>query len=117
MTKYCPACGEELIDAAKFCKNCGAEIGNPQKTTNPYQENRRQYIELSDKNYTIGDSPGICNGDSYSSNRFDYRDIPSHKGFIKGQEAWKICADSYSGGVGPLSDISVPLKKEIMMIC
>lgn len=53
MTKYCPACGEELIDAAKFCKNCGAEIGNPQKTTNTYQENRRQYIELGDKNYTI----------------------------------------------------------------
>ncbi len=53
MTKYCPACGEELIDAAKFCKNCGAEIDNPQKTTNTYQENRRQYIELSDKNYTI----------------------------------------------------------------
>ena len=53
MTKYCPACGEELIDAAKFCKNCGAEIDNPQKTTNTYKENRRQYIELSDKNYTI----------------------------------------------------------------
>ena len=53
MTKYCPACGEELIDAAKFCKNCGAEIDNPQKNTNTYQENRRQYIELSDKNYTI----------------------------------------------------------------
>ena len=26
MTKFCPACGEALIDDAKFCKSCGANI-------------------------------------------------------------------------------------------
>ena len=26
MVKYCPSCGEELVDNAKFCKNCGAEV-------------------------------------------------------------------------------------------
>lgn len=28
MTKYCPNCGEQLIDDANFCKRCGATI-NP----------------------------------------------------------------------------------------
>ena len=23
MSKFCPSCGEELLDNAKFCKNCG----------------------------------------------------------------------------------------------
>ncbi|MBQ6512544.1 zinc-ribbon domain-containing protein [Methanobrevibacter sp.] len=26
MTKFCPACGEALIDDAKFCKSCGASL-------------------------------------------------------------------------------------------
>lgn len=26
MTKYCPSCGEELVDDANFCKSCGASI-------------------------------------------------------------------------------------------
>ncbi len=26
MTKFCPKCGEKLVDEAKFCKNCGADI-------------------------------------------------------------------------------------------
>jgi len=26
MSKYCPYCGEEQIDAAKFCKNCGKTL-------------------------------------------------------------------------------------------
>lgn len=31
MVKYCPDCGEKLIDNAKFCKNCGAKLnGNVQ---------------------------------------------------------------------------------------
>ena len=28
MTKYCPFCGEELVDEAKFCKNCGSNLEN-----------------------------------------------------------------------------------------
>ena len=26
MSKFCPSCGEELADNAKFCKNCGTNI-------------------------------------------------------------------------------------------
>ena len=40
MSKYCPKCGEKLVDNAKFCKNCGASlegIPNPQQTNNNYQ--------------------------------------------------------------------------------
>ncbi len=28
MTKFCPFCGEELVDEAKFCKNCGKDISS-----------------------------------------------------------------------------------------
>lgn len=28
MTKYCPNCGESLVDEAKFCKNCGEKLSN-----------------------------------------------------------------------------------------
>ena len=30
MSKYCPKCGEELVDNAKFCKNCGTNLENMQ---------------------------------------------------------------------------------------
>ena len=30
MSKYCPACGEELVDEARFCKNCGKNLENIQ---------------------------------------------------------------------------------------
>ena len=36
MSKFCPKCGEELVDSARFCKNCGASlegIPNPHQTT------------------------------------------------------------------------------------
>ena len=26
MVKFCPKCGEKLVDNAKFCKNCGENI-------------------------------------------------------------------------------------------
>ena len=26
MSKFCPFCGEGLVDSAKFCKNCGKNI-------------------------------------------------------------------------------------------
>lgn len=28
MVKYCPSCGEELVDNANFCKNCGANLNS-----------------------------------------------------------------------------------------
>jgi uncharacterized membrane protein YvbJ len=35
MSKFCPKCGEELVDSARFCKNCWASlegIPNPHQT-------------------------------------------------------------------------------------
>ena len=29
MSRYCPNCGEELIDEAKFCKSCGTNLEDP----------------------------------------------------------------------------------------
>ena len=28
MTKFCPACGEKLVDNANFCRNCGANLNS-----------------------------------------------------------------------------------------
>jgi len=39
MVKYCPKCGVQLVDGAKFCSHCGSEI------------NRDQAISQSDKKY------------------------------------------------------------------
>ena len=45
MSKFCPSCGEELVDNAKFCKNCGMNLetqetqqtSNVQQTTQTYE--------------------------------------------------------------------------------
>ena len=40
MSKFCPKCGEELVDSARFCKNCGASLeGIP----NPHQTAKSEY--------------------------------------------------------------------------
>lgn len=28
MSKFCPFCGEKLVDEAKFCKNCGKDVSS-----------------------------------------------------------------------------------------
>lgn len=28
MAKFCPFCGEKLVDEAKFCKNCGKDVSS-----------------------------------------------------------------------------------------
>ena len=48
MSKFCPFCGEELVDSAKFCKNCGKSVeiasGN---------ENRQEYnVPVVEKEHT-----------------------------------------------------------------
>ena len=50
MSKFCPKCGEKLVDEAKFCKNCGASlegIPNPQQNTNNYQ------VPVVEKNHDL----------------------------------------------------------------
>ena len=50
--KYCPKCGEELIDDAKFCKSCGASITG---TPGPTQPSGGPLLEKSYKaHYIIG---------------------------------------------------------------
>nr|WP_294999724.1 zinc ribbon domain-containing protein [uncultured Methanobrevibacter sp.] len=34
MSKYCPSCGEELVDNAKFCKSCGMNLENMEANRN-----------------------------------------------------------------------------------
>ena len=50
MTKYCPKCGEQLIDSAKFCKNCGCKLddANQNQQTNFHPGT----VELPEKSYT-----------------------------------------------------------------
>lgn len=52
MTKYCPSCGEKLVDNAKFCKNCGINLENMQENINAHQENTQQFMEASEKSHT-----------------------------------------------------------------
>ena len=47
MTKYCPNCGDELIDDANFCKSCGSQIGDA--SVNAYG----QTYHSGEKTYTI----------------------------------------------------------------
>lgn len=34
MSKFCPSCGEKLVDEVKFCKNCGMNLENRQNAEN-----------------------------------------------------------------------------------
>ena len=47
MTKYCPNCGEELIDDANFCKKCGASM------TGGVSAAQAPERPLAEKSYTI----------------------------------------------------------------
>ena len=56
MAKYCPNCGEKLMDNAKFCKNCGAKLnGNAQAEGVPeppvYEKSYTVHIVLA---YILG---------------------------------------------------------------
>lgn len=39
MSKFCPFCGEQLVDSAKFCKNCG-------KNVETYSPNQNQQFDV-----------------------------------------------------------------------
>ena len=43
MSKYCPSCGEELVDNAKFCKNCGMNLENMEANRNTAPSNAEQF--------------------------------------------------------------------------
>lgn len=52
MTKYCPSCGEKLVDNAKFCKSCGINLENLQENRNHHRENTQQFMQASEKSHT-----------------------------------------------------------------
>ena len=59
MSKYCPKCGEQLIDSAKFCKNCGFKLDDVEQ--NQQTNFSPDTVELSDKSYSISIIAGyIC---------------------------------------------------------
>lgn len=43
MSKFCPSCGEELIDNAKFCKNCGMNLETKEENPYPKEEINQQF--------------------------------------------------------------------------
>lgn len=50
MTKFCPFCGEQLVDSAKFCKTCGKNI--EATSPNPNSSNEQQFnIPVVEKNH------------------------------------------------------------------
>ena len=42
MSKFCPFCGEELVDSAKFCKNCGKSV----EIYSPNQDNPKHSFDI-----------------------------------------------------------------------
>ncbi len=49
MSKFCPFCGEELVDSAKFCKNCGKNVDIVSPNENPSQEFNVPVVEKDHK--------------------------------------------------------------------
>lgn len=52
MSKFCPTCGEELVDNTKFCKNCGAKLetagtATTQQTTSNFE------VQKVEKDHTL----------------------------------------------------------------
>ena len=51
MSKFCPSCGEELVDNAKFCKSCGKNLDEFQNLEGE-GPNVRYAPAVSEKSYT-----------------------------------------------------------------
>lgn len=58
MSKFCPFCGEELLDDAKFCKSCGKDVAS--YSPNADENNLPQ--TAAEKSYTIHLVAGIILG-------------------------------------------------------
>lgn len=48
MTKFCPECGQELVDRAKFCKSCGASISDAKS----YGRDGEGEVEVVERDYS-----------------------------------------------------------------
>ncbi|MBE6507884.1 MAG: zinc ribbon domain-containing protein [Methanobrevibacter sp.] len=54
MTKFCPFCGEALVDEAKFCKSCGKSLENINFNNNTQQTGYSQpySVPVVEKSHT-----------------------------------------------------------------
>ena len=52
MSKFCPNCGEELVENARFCKRCGYDLEN--KKESDFKPVSGQYTpQVAEKSHTI----------------------------------------------------------------
>lgn len=53
MSIYCPFCGEELVDNAKFCKNCGKNVQDYRNITEDEKSDYSINPPVIEKSHTI----------------------------------------------------------------
>lgn len=51
MTKFCPSCGEQVVDNAKFCKNCGKNLETLED--NPYVKKNQFTVQDVEDKHTL----------------------------------------------------------------
>ena len=52
MSKFCPFCGEKLVDEAKFCRNCGKSLENVNFAQQ--SQNTTQFeVPIVEKDHTV----------------------------------------------------------------
>lgn len=53
MSKFCPACGEELVDTAKFCKNCGKNLEKDEYNPHVQVNHQQTQVQSVEKSHTL----------------------------------------------------------------
>ena len=51
MSKFCPSCGEELVDSAKFCKSCGRNLENNEQPRQSEQNQQFNVLKVEEKHW------------------------------------------------------------------
>ena len=59
MSKFCPFCGEELVNEAKFCKNCGKDISSYTNIGNGQSAGGSYTPQVSENSHTLALVLGI----------------------------------------------------------
>ena len=52
MTKYCPSCGEALVDDARFCKSCGKSLDSPGQNFSQTNNSQPYSVPVVEKSHT-----------------------------------------------------------------
>lgn len=59
MSKFCPFCGEELMDEAKFCKNCGKDVSKYSHTGGNNEVTHGYGLPEVEKSHTLAIVLGV----------------------------------------------------------